>query len=128
MLLAARDRDTWEAVRTLCRERAVDKRYWALVSGPIADQGAIELPLRHKGETRVEAALDGGEVGREALSEFRVLARKGELSLVEVRISPACCTKSARTWPPSALRWWATPSTEASPCPASGASSCTRGP
>jgi 23S rRNA pseudouridine1911/1915/1917 synthase len=86
VLLAARDRETWEAVRALFRERAVDKRYWALVSGPIADQGVIELPLRHKGETRVEAALDGGEAGREALSEFRVLARKGELSLVEVRI------------------------------------------
>jgi 23S rRNA pseudouridine1911/1915/1917 synthase len=86
VLLAARDRETWEALRALFRQRAVDKRYWALVSGPIADQGAIELPLRHKGETRVEPALDGGEAGREALSEFRVLARQGELSLVEVRI------------------------------------------
>jgi 23S rRNA pseudouridine1911/1915/1917 synthase len=86
VLLAARDRGTWEAVRALFRERAVDKRYWALVSGPIADAGAIELPLRHKGEARVEPALDGGEPGREALSEFRVLARAGELSLVEVRI------------------------------------------
>jgi 23S rRNA pseudouridine1911/1915/1917 synthase len=86
VLLAARDRETWEAVRTLFRKRAVDKRYWALVSGPIADAGAIAVPLRHKGEARVEPALDGGEPGREALSEFRVLARAGELSLVEVRI------------------------------------------
>jgi 23S rRNA pseudouridine1911/1915/1917 synthase len=86
VLLAARDRETWEAVRALFRERAVDKRYWALVSGPIAEAGAIELPLRHRGEARVEPALDGGEPGREALSEFRVLARAGELSLVEVRI------------------------------------------
>jgi 23S rRNA pseudouridine1911/1915/1917 synthase len=86
VLLAARDRGTWQAVRTLFRERAVDKRYWALVSGPIADAGAIELPLRHKGEGRVEPALEGGEPGREALSEFRVLVRAGELSLVEVRI------------------------------------------
>jgi 23S rRNA pseudouridine1911/1915/1917 synthase len=86
VLLAARDRQTWEAVRALFRERAVDKRYWALVSGPIGDEGAIELPLRHKGETRVEPALDGGEPGREAFSEFRVLARAGELALVEVKI------------------------------------------
>jgi 23S rRNA pseudouridine1911/1915/1917 synthase len=86
VLLAARDRQTWEAARALFRERAVDKRYWALVSGPIGDEGAIELPLRHKGEARVEPAVDGGEAGREALSEFRVLARSGELALVEVRI------------------------------------------
>jgi 23S rRNA pseudouridine1911/1915/1917 synthase len=86
VLLAARDRETWEAVRGLFRERAVDKRYWAVVSGPIADAGAIDLPLRHKGETRVEAAVDGGEEGREAVSEFHVLDRAGELALVEVRI------------------------------------------
>jgi 23S rRNA pseudouridine1911/1915/1917 synthase len=86
VLLAARDRQTWEAVRALFRERAVDKRYWALVSGPIGDEGAIELPLRHKGEARVEPAVDGGEPGREALSDFLVLARSGELALVEVRI------------------------------------------
>ena len=86
VLLAARDRHTWESVRALFRERAVDKRYWALVSGPIADEGGIEVPLRHKGEARVEPALDGGDGGREALSHFRVLARSGELALVEVQI------------------------------------------
>jgi 23S rRNA pseudouridine1911/1915/1917 synthase len=86
VLLAARDRETWEAVRSLFQERAVDKRYWALVAGPIGDEGSIELPLRHKGEARVEPALDGGEPGRDALSHFRVLARAGELTLVEVRI------------------------------------------
>jgi 23S rRNA pseudouridine1911/1915/1917 synthase len=86
VLLAARDRGTWEAVRKLFTERAVDKRYWALVSGPIGDEGTIELPLRHKGEAWVEPAVDGGEAGREAVSEFRVLSRAGALSLVEVRI------------------------------------------
>ncbi len=86
VLLAARDRHSWEAVRALFRDRAVDKRYWALVSGPISDTGAIDLPLRHKGETRVEPAVDGGEEGREALSEFHVLQRSGEFALVEVRI------------------------------------------
>ena len=86
VLLAARNRPTWEAMRALFRERSVDKRYWALVSGPIGEAGAIDLPLRHKGETRVEPAVNGGEQGREALSEFRVLGRSAELALVEVRI------------------------------------------
>jgi 23S rRNA pseudouridine1911/1915/1917 synthase len=86
VLLAARDRQTWNAVRMLFRERAVDKRYWALVAGPIGEAGTIDVPLRHKGEARVEPAVDGGEPGREALSEFRVLSRSGELALVEVKI------------------------------------------
>jgi 23S rRNA pseudouridine1911/1915/1917 synthase len=86
VLLAARDRATWTALRALFGERAMDKRYWALAAGPLADEGVVDLPLRHRGETRVEPAVDGGEPGREALSEFRVLARSGDLSLVEVRI------------------------------------------
>ena len=66
--------------------REVDKRYWALVTGPLADEGD-RLPLRHQRHPdRVEPALEG-ESAREAHSEFRVLERAGEYSLVEVRIS-----------------------------------------
>jgi len=86
VLLAARDRATWDAVRALFTTRAVDKRYWALTAGPIAEQGVIDLPLRHRGEARMEPAADGGEPGREAVTEVRVLARQGDLALVEVRI------------------------------------------
>lgn len=84
VLLAARNRAAWEKVRAAFAERKVDKRYWALVTGPIADAGEIELALRHHGD-RVEPAADG-EDAREAISSFRVLARQGEFSLVEVRI------------------------------------------
>ncbi|HMK72824.1 MAG TPA: RluA family pseudouridine synthase [Myxococcaceae bacterium] len=86
VLLAARDRATWEAVRALFGARRVDKRYWALAAGPIAEQGVVDVPLRHRGETRVEPALDGGEPGREAVTEFRVLGRSGELALLDVRL------------------------------------------
>ena len=86
VLLAARDRATWDAVRALFTTRAVDKRYWALTAGPIAEQGVIDLPLRHRGEARMEPAADGGEPGRDAVTEVRVLARQGDLALVEVRI------------------------------------------
>jgi len=83
VLLAARTRPAWEAVRAAFDRREVDKRYLAAVSGPIADAGEIELSLRHRAD-HVEPAPAGG--GREASSRFRVLSRKGDLSLVEVRI------------------------------------------
>ena len=69
-------------------EQQIDKRYWALVTGPLADEGEIDLPLRHhpRHTDRVEPALDEGPAGRPAQSRFRVLARAGDVSLVEVQI------------------------------------------
>ena len=89
VLVAARTREAWTAVREAFGGRSVDKRYWALVTGPLADEGEIDLPLRHhpRHPDRVEPAVEGGEGAREAHSEFRVLAREGEYSFVEVRIS-----------------------------------------
>lgn len=89
VILGARTRAAWTTVREAFGARGgVDKRYWALVSGPIADEGEIDLPLRHhpRHPDRVEADPSGGPGAREAVSEFRVLARSGELSLVEVKI------------------------------------------
>lgn len=83
VLLAARSREAWEKVRAAFDRRGVDKRYLALVSGPLADDGEIDLPLAHAGD-HVRPALSGG--GREAISRFRVVARAGALALVEVQI------------------------------------------
>lgn len=87
VLLAARDRGSWENVRRQFSERQVEKRYWALVSGPIADEGEIDLPLRHHARgDRVEPVVLPVGGAREAFSRFRVLSRSGELSFVEVQI------------------------------------------
>lgn len=88
VVVAARTREAWRAVREAFSRREVDKRYLALVTGPLADEGEIELPLRHhpRHPDRVEPAVEGGEGAREAHSLFRVLRRAGEYSLVEVRI------------------------------------------
>ncbi|MEN9798221.1 MAG: hypothetical protein RL653_1917 [Pseudomonadota bacterium] len=89
VILGARTRTAWTALRQAFGTRGgVDKRYWALVSGPIADEGEIDLPLRHhpRHPDRVEADPSGGPGARDAVSEFKVLARAGELSLVEVKI------------------------------------------
>ena len=83
VLLAARTREAWRALREAFSGRQVDKRYLAVVTGPVADEGRIDLPLRHRGD-HVEPALAGG--GREALTDFRVLSRAGDAALLEVRI------------------------------------------
>jgi 23S rRNA pseudouridine1911/1915/1917 synthase len=82
VLLAARDRASWEAMREQISEGEADKRYLALVTGPLADDGEIDVRLEHAGD-HVRPSLSEG---REARSEFRVVARAGEYSLVDVRI------------------------------------------
>ncbi|TSC33151.1 RluA family pseudouridine synthase [Corallococcus sp. Z5C101001] len=88
VVAAARTREAWTAVRESFSGREVDKRYLALVTGPLADEGEVEVPLRHhpRHPDRVEPAPYGAEDAREALSHFRVLSRAGDYSLVEVRI------------------------------------------
>jgi len=87
VLMAARTRDAWQRMRDAFGGRDVDKRYLALVTGPLADDGEIDLPLRHhpRHPDRVEPAADGVDA-RPALSGFQVLSRQGDYSLVEVRI------------------------------------------
>ncbi|MBL8917844.1 MAG: RluA family pseudouridine synthase [Myxococcaceae bacterium] len=85
VLLAAKTKDAWKAMRAAFSEPGgVDKRYLALVRGPLADEGEIDLPLVHAGD-HVRPALEGEEA-RPARSSFRVLKRKGVVSLVEVRL------------------------------------------
>lgn len=85
VLLAARTRPAWEKMREAFSGNGADKRYLALITGPLADDGEIELPLAHHGE-RVRPAAGGGGDAREAHSKFQVLRRNGEYALVEVQI------------------------------------------
>ncbi len=83
VLLAARTREAWEKMRAAFTEdRAVEKHYLALVTGPLADDGLIEVPLAHAGDHVVPAFEDG----RPAITEFRVRQRAGLYSLVEVKL------------------------------------------
>lgn len=83
VLLAARTRPAWEALRAaFSTDRAVEKRYLALVTGPLADEGVIEVPLAHAGD-HVRPGLDEG---RNAITEFSVRARVGEYALVDVTL------------------------------------------
>lgn len=85
-LMAARTREAWQAMREAfsgTRPGAVSKRYLALVTGPLADAGEIDLPLAHAGD-HVNPTLDGS--GRPARTRFSVRARRGEYALVDVEI------------------------------------------
>lgn len=86
VLLAAKTREAWLAMRAQFSSdsRDLDKRYLALVAGPLADEGEIDLPLAHHGDS-VRPAVSGVDA-REAKSEFTVLERLGDVALVEVRI------------------------------------------
>ncbi len=86
VLLAAKTKEAWKALRAVFGKEsdALDKRYLALVTGPLADEGEIDLPLAHAGD-HVRAAVTGADA-RPARSEFVVKARKGDFALVEVRI------------------------------------------
>lgn len=84
VVLAAKNRPAWEALRKAFGvAREIDKRYVALVSGPLADEGVIEVPLEQSGD-HVRPAL-GGE-GRPARTEFTVRARRGAYALVDVKL------------------------------------------
>jgi 23S rRNA pseudouridine1911/1915/1917 synthase len=85
VLLAAKTSAVWRVMRAAFSEPgAVDKRYLALVRGPLADEGDIDLPLVHAGD-HVRPALSTDEA-RPARSSFVVRQRRGVASLVEVRL------------------------------------------
>lgn len=83
VLLAARTRPAWEAMRAaFSSERAVEKKYLALVKGPLADEGTIDVPLEHAGDHVVPNVV----TGRPAITEFSVRARQGSYALVDVKL------------------------------------------
>jgi 23S rRNA pseudouridine1911/1915/1917 synthase len=77
-LMAARDRETWDALRRLLRAGAIEKRYLALVAGSPGD-GSCEAPLTQRGKRSVVDYADG----LEAYTEWRTVDRFGDLTLLE---------------------------------------------
>jgi 23S rRNA pseudouridine1911/1915/1917 synthase len=85
ILVAAKNRASWEALRQAFSStaREIDKRYVAIVSGPLAEQGEIELPLVHRGD-HVRPTFEAE--GRPARTEFTVRKRRGEFALVDLSL------------------------------------------
>ncbi|MBL9039355.1 MAG: RluA family pseudouridine synthase [Archangium sp.] len=93
VMVAAKTREAWLAVREQFSgdgsggsgPGSIDKRYLALVDGPIADEGTIDVGLAHHGD-HVRVAVLPTDDARPARSHFTVERRAGTRALVSVRI------------------------------------------
>ncbi|HIW75158.1 MULTISPECIES: RluA family pseudouridine synthase [Gordonibacter] len=76
LMLVAKDNATGEALMADIRDRAVDRRYLALVHGVIAhDTGMIDAPIARSANERTRMAIRDVPSARDAVTTFRVLER-----------------------------------------------------
>ncbi|MEM7411255.1 MAG: RluA family pseudouridine synthase [Myxococcota bacterium] len=86
-LLLATEETRWQVLRQAFREHRVEKRYRAIVRGPLATDGERRLPLvvaRHQPAFVRVARPKEQENARETTTRWRVLERFAEASLLEV--------------------------------------------
>jgi 23S rRNA pseudouridine1911/1915/1917 synthase len=85
LLLIARDDEAHAALTQELRERRIERKYLALVRGrPPAASGTIDAPIaRHPRRRTVMAVVSEG---RPAVSHYRAIARREDLSLLEVAL------------------------------------------
>lgn len=88
LLLLGRGADMHRHFSKLFRERAVDKRYVAVVAGLLsADAGEIDLPLIVDWPNRPRQKVDH-EIGKPSLTRYRVLARDPQTQTTRVELEP----------------------------------------
>jgi 23S rRNA pseudouridine1911/1915/1917 synthase len=86
LLVVAKTAEAHRHLVAMMRDRAIGRRYIALVHGGFAsDSGTIEAPVG-RDPVRRKAMAIGGSGAREARTHFRVLERFAEFTLVEVRL------------------------------------------
>jgi tRNA pseudouridine32 synthase/23S rRNA pseudouridine746 synthase len=79
------DADSHRALGRQFETRQVEKRYVAVVHGHVeGDSGSIDLPLR-KDMDRPPRHMVDCDLGRPALTHYRVLSRDGDRSRLELR-------------------------------------------
>jgi 23S rRNA pseudouridine1911/1915/1917 synthase len=86
VVLAARTRPAWQALRHAFSDGAVAKEYLALVAGAPPPTGTIDLPLVQAGR-HVRAAGDRALDALDAVTDFETLARGDGVALVRARSS-----------------------------------------
>jgi 23S rRNA pseudouridine1911/1915/1917 synthase len=92
VVLAARTREAWQALRRAFATGQVEKEYWALVAGAPPDAGEIDAALAHATARTVKAIEAGeewlnqsyadGPAARPARTRFEVMARGPDVALV----------------------------------------------
>jgi 23S rRNA pseudouridine1911/1915/1917 synthase len=93
VILAARTRDAWQALRRAFGSGQVEKEYWALVAGHPPDSGEIDAALQHATARTVKAIDDdewlnqsyGTTLARPAHTRFEVMARGPDAALVRAK-------------------------------------------
>ena len=114
LIVLARDADTHRELSRQFHDRETEKAYTALCWGqPAQDSGSINLPLRYDPPTKPRHVVDH-ELGKHALTFWRVLERCGDYSRVELTPSPGALTSCGCTCCPPAIRCSATASTPTS--------------
>ncbi len=83
LLVIAKSLDAYRALQAQFNARTIEKRYLALLEGvPASEAGSIELPISADYENRPRQRIDF-DGGKRAVTEYRVLERRGEQTLVE---------------------------------------------
>ena len=92
LLVVARVTPAFDALRLALSMGQIDKEYLAIVQGvDLPDRGCIELPLRKspRNARRVVVAEPSSPGARVAKTDFQILERSGEFSVVKVQASRA---------------------------------------
>lgn len=85
LILVAKNDETHLKLSRMLAERKIDKHYRALVEGvPKSESGRIELPIGRDPKNRKKMAVISG--GREAVTEWKVLAEGRACALLDVHI------------------------------------------
>jgi 23S rRNA pseudouridine1911/1915/1917 synthase len=86
LLIVAKSADVHRRLTIMMRERAVDRRYLALVHGSFSvESGTIDAPIGRDYVRRTSMAV-GGMAARDAVTHFTVLERLADFTLVEAKL------------------------------------------
>lgn len=87
LIVVAKNDKSLEYLAKQWEDRTVDKEYIALVAGTVKEEkGAIEAPIGRSASDRKKMAVRTGSVGRDARTEFEVMQRFPDTTLLKVRI------------------------------------------
>ncbi len=86
ILVFAKSEEIKEKLQSLFRRHTIDRRYWAIVEGPVKeDNGVIRSRLAEDRGKRMRSTEKPGE-GKEAVTHYRVLRRFRHLTSLEIRL------------------------------------------
>ena len=85
LMMVTKNDETQNALSGMLKEHQIEKRYLALTEGLFAEpEGRVEAPIARSKKDRKKMAVD--PEGREAVTEYRVIAEGRNCSLLDVHI------------------------------------------